>query len=76
MLLLHRAVKRGAQIGLLGLLVAGASLTTGGSASAQSTTTSLDPRPPGENLTSVDYSGNQVVPVYDDGSFGNNGPFS
>ena len=72
----HRIKKRAAQIIVVGLIATGASLAGGVSAFAQSDPAGVDTRASGDNLTTVDYTGARALPVYDDGSFGDNGPFS
>ena len=74
--LLHWIKKRAAQIVVVGLIAGCASLTNGSTAFAQGAPTTVDTRSSGDSLTSVDYSGDSALPVYDKGSFGDNGPFS
>jgi hypothetical protein len=73
---LYQVQKRAGRLVIVGLLAAWATFSTGASAFAQDVTTTMDPRAPGENVTSVDYSGDSTLPVFDQGSFGDNGPFS
>lgn len=68
--------KRAAQIVVVGLIAGGASLAGGITAFAQAAPAGVDTRSSGDNLTTVDYSGAHALPVFDEGSFGDNGPFS
>jgi hypothetical protein len=76
MRVLDRVQERAEKLIIVGLLAAAGTFSTGASAFAQDVTTTMDPRAPGENVTSVDYSGDTALPVFDQGSFGDNGPFS